>query len=57
MTDDAGEAQDDTEARRGGRLFDWFGSVNEPIPRASERLSLVFAFADDAEEFPGDVAQ
>lgn len=36
---DAGDARD-------GALFDFFGTLETPIPRQPERISVVFAFAD-----------
>ena len=31
---------------QGGRLYDWWGSLHQPVAREPSRLSLVFAFAD-----------
>ena len=36
---DAGDARDEA-------LFDFFGTLETPIPRQPERISVVFAFAD-----------
>lgn len=32
-------------------LYDWWGSIHEPIERRPGRLSLVYAFADVEEDF------